>query len=124
MPLDFWRTTPIKKCLYYIIYWTFDDEGKAYLSKPDNRQDIKLQSSNTKISTKVHQNSPNTEHESLGHFIAPSFTQSLATEKILSISQSFISNLQRSHLSRYEMRLAYFTILLPRLTYTFSIISY
>ena len=65
-----------------------------------------------------------TEHESLGHFIAPAFTTKLATQKLMKTTQEFIQQLQRSHLSRYELRLAYFTILLPRLTYTFAITSY
>ena len=93
----------LQKCLYYILYWTFNKEGKASLTPPDSRQEIKLQSSNTKISTKIYQYSPTTEHESLGHFIAPTFTTKLATQKLMDTTQDFIQQLQRSHLNRYEI---------------------
>ena len=87
----------LKKCLYYILYWSFDKDGKASLTEPDNKQEIKLNSSNTKISTKVNQHSPMTEHESLGHFIAPAFNTKLATQKLMDTTQDFIQQLQRQN---------------------------
>ena len=37
---------------------------------------------------------------------------------------SFLQNLQRSYLTRHELFLAYYTVLIPRLTYTFATTTY
>ena len=74
----------LKKCLYYILYWKFDAKGKATLVLPNNEQTIKLQSSDTNISTKINQYNPTIEHETLGHHISPALTITKANKTIVS----------------------------------------
>ena len=114
----------LKKCLYYIIYWKFDSEGKAFLAPPSQEQILKLHSSDSSTVTRIKQYDPTKEHETLGHFISPSLEASEAVIKLQKTASDFIITLHRSHLSRYELLLAYYTVLIPRLTYTFSTTMY
>ena len=114
----------LKKCLYYILYWKFDSEGKAYLAVPSREQIVKIQSSESSKSTRIKQYEPTTDHETLGHLISPSLDPSTAITKLQDIASKFITTLHRCHLTRYELILAYYTVLIPRLTYTFATTMY
>ena len=114
----------LKKCLYYVIYWQFDSEGKSSLVSPTQEQILNFRSSETSTTTRIKQYDPTDDHETLGHMISPSLDPTNATKKLQKITSDFIMTLNCCYLSRYELLLAYYTVLIPRLTYTFATTMY
>ncbi len=64
----------LTKCLYYIIYWNFDSEGRASMATP-SQPTIQLTSGDSKQMDTIQQYNNSESHRTLGAWLNPHFDE-------------------------------------------------
>ena len=73
-----------KKCLYYLTYWAFDDDGHASLVSAFDLPSMHLSSGDSGITTSIDQYDSISAHRTLGNWLAANLQMNTAFEKLQS----------------------------------------
>ena len=102
----------LPKCLYYLMHWTFDDEGKATLTDKEFLPDMHLTSGDSIRPEKIHQHNSDEAHRTLGCWLATDFQMHTAISILTKKASTFGRKLLCSSLDQYESWIAYFVVCL------------
>jgi hypothetical protein len=90
----------LAKCAYYILAWTFDNEGRASYVPKDNILSLRLTSGNDPIFEQVKHLSFDETHRYLGNHLATGMQMADTYQELLKTATSFSSHLLCSSLSK------------------------
>jgi hypothetical protein len=112
------------KCLYYILHWTFDDEGHATPSLPDEDLQLTLSTGTATADHTIDHYPHHKAHRTLGVYLSTDFQTTTALgiqrQKVL----TYAARLSQGNLSRHETWVGYFSCFLPKLTYGLSVMTH
>jgi hypothetical protein len=111
----------LPKCLYYLMKWEFDDEGKATLAHKQDLPDMHLTSGASPRKEKINQHNSDEAHRTLGCWLSTNFQMHTALSILKQKAHHFGRKLLCSSLDKYEAWIAYFVVFIPMMTYTFGI---
>ena len=112
----------LNKCLYYVLHWTFDAEGKSFLtSSRDLLPNIQLSSGNTNQHNTISQYDCTLAHRTLGAWLSPSLCMKEAYQKLKAIAKVFARRIVTSSLTRWETWMAYYCVFFLQMKYTLPI---
>ena len=113
----------LEKCLAYILHWKFNSEGFVSINK-NKETEIQLTSGISHTKTVIQILDPDTLHKTLGNLMTPSLKMKGTKEKLLEIFKTFTSRILNSKLDKYKTWIAYFSVFLPKISYTFNLFSF
>jgi hypothetical protein len=111
----------LAKCAYYILAWSFDDEGRASYIPKDNIPSLRLTSGDDFMSEHVKHLNFNESHRYLGNRLVTGMQMTDAYQALLATATSYSSHLLCSSLSKRDTWVAYFAVFLPAMTYTLPV---
>lgn len=112
----------LNKCLYYVMHWTFDSEGRSSLTSSSNLlPDIQLSSGNTQRHNTISQYDCTEAHRTLGAWLNPSLSMKEALRQLKAIATLFCRRVVTSSLTRWEAWMAYFSVFFLQMKYTLPI---
>ena len=114
----------LPKCLYYSMIWEFDNKGIATLTPASKLPSITLTSGDSNTTTTITQYDCTKTHKTVGHHFSPTLDSKDALTKLKTTASFFSTQIMTSFLSRYETWIAYFSVFLPRMIYTFACTAY
>ena len=98
--------------------WEFDNFEEANLAKAENLPEIILSSRDSNTKMKIKQYNCTKAHKTLGNYMSPSFSMNEQCDKLMETSAHYTTQLTTSSFSKYDTWVAYFTVYIPRMTYT------
>jgi hypothetical protein len=111
----------LPKCLYYLMKWDFDDEGKATLANKQDLPNMHLTSGNSIQREKINQHNSDEAHSTLGCWLSTNFQMHMALSILKQKALHFGRKLLCSSLNKYKAWIAYSVVFTPMMTYTFGI---
>jgi hypothetical protein len=108
----------LKKCLYYVMSWEFDAEGRASLNTKDSIPSLNLSNGTTPGTKAINQFDCTQPHKYLGLWNSPSLSMTKNLAALTQTAHDYSRRIFKSGLDRYEVCLAYFACLVPALTFT------
>lgn len=92
----------LKKCLYYIMAWEFDDKGYATLIPSDCLPSIRLSSGNINQWSTIQHFDSTTSHKTLGNHMAPSLQMTSSLSALKKRVQHYSTHITTSSLTRQK----------------------
>jgi hypothetical protein len=102
----------LRKCLFYVMYWEFDSEGRPSLclssvAKPINQYDCAKKA-----------------YKYLGLWNSPTLSMAANLQELTGKAQAYSTRLFKSGLTTYEVWLAYFACFVSAMVFTFAVCSF
>jgi hypothetical protein len=114
----------LKKCLYYIMFWDFDEEGRASLRSANEIPPLLLTNGRDAAAKPITQYDYTRAHKYLGLRNSPSLSMRDNRAALQQASNNFGKRIFKSGLTKSEVWLAYFTCYIPSITFTFPVASF
>jgi hypothetical protein len=114
----------LRKCLYYILFWDFDAEGRSSLLPADNLPALLLTNGKDAAANPINQYDCSRAHKYLGLWNSPSLSMSSNLAALCKKSQDYAKRLFKSGLYKSEVWLAYHACYVPSMTFTFPVSSF
>jgi hypothetical protein len=111
----------LRKCLYYIMQWDFDAEGRASLRSSTSIPSLQLTNGKNPDTTPVNQFDCSQAHQYLGLWNSPSLSMKANLAALSDNARQYSHRLFKSGLSTFEVWLAYFACFLPAMSFTFAV---
>jgi hypothetical protein len=111
----------LEKCLYYLTYWSFDEDGSASLVPASKLPPMTLSSGDSGITTPIDQYDSTTAHRTLGNWLSSNLQMNTAFEKLESRAGTYTRGIAVGYLTPYDAWVSYFACFLPSMTYTFPV---
>jgi hypothetical protein len=112
----------LSKCLYYILTWSFDSEGRATMVPADDiHPSLRLTSGDDPTNAAVNHFNYDEAHTYLGDSLAPDLQMKTGDAALMKTGLNFCRRLVSSSLSKHDVWIAYFTVFQPAMTYTFPV---
>ena len=102
----------LSKCFYYMFHWSFNADGKAYLSPPEY--------SETDMDIQIEHRAGTKSHKTLGKMENPSGNYEDETKRITEKAEGFAHKVLASGLNAIEALVLHNTIYLPAVCYSFA----
>jgi hypothetical protein len=112
------------KCLYYILHWMFDEEGRATPSLPTEDMLLQLSIGNLEDEHTIRHLPHHSAHRTLGVYLSTDFQTSKGLSILATKVLNYTSRLYKGHLSKHETWIGYFSCFLPKLTYGLSVMTH
>jgi endonuclease/exonuclease/phosphatase family metal-dependent hydrolase len=112
------------KCLYYILSWMFDDEGRATLAFPDEELQLTLSTGTSTATHPIRHFPHHKAHKTLGVYLSTDFQTTTALQHLRTKVLHYSTRLLKSNLSRHETWLGYFACFLPKVCYGLSVMTH
>jgi hypothetical protein len=112
------------KCLYYILHWLFDAEGRASPSLPDDDLLLTLSTGTSEDDHTIRHVPHHCAHKTLGVYLSTDFQTSTALSILQHKVLHYTSRLLKGNLSKHETWIGYFACFLPKLTYGLSVMTH
>lgn len=117
----FSRLLNLKKFLYYIMAWTFDDEGYAWLLPSDRLPKVKISSETSNHYNDIQHYNWNTVYKLLGNMMSSSLQMKIVYKALKACISHYSQNIVTILLTRHDIWITYHAIFLPGITYTLPI---
>jgi hypothetical protein len=114
----------LRKCLYYIMQWDFDSEGRASLCSSTGIPSLRLTNGTNPDTTPVNQFNCSQAHQYLGLWNSPFLSMQANLDALSEAVRQYSHRLFKSGLSTFEVWLAYFACFLPAMVFTFAVSSF
>jgi hypothetical protein len=114
----------LRKCLYYVMQWDFDSEGRASLRPSSNIPALKLTNGHDVNPQPVNQYDCSQAHRYLGLWNSPSLSMTANKKALAETAKNYSHRLFKSGLSTHEVWLAYFACFVPAMVFTFPVCSF
>jgi hypothetical protein len=112
----------LSKCLYYILTWWFDSEGRATMVPAAGiHPSLRLASGTDPHKAAVNHFNYDEAHTYLGDSLAPNLQMKTGDASLMQKGLTFSRRLVSSSLSKHDTWIAYFTVFQPAMTYTFPV---
>jgi hypothetical protein len=111
----------LEKCVYYLTYWTFADDGTASLAPATDLPPMLLSSGDSGSITSIEQHDSTQAHRTLGNWLSTNLQMSTAFQKLASRASSFTRGIAVGYMTPYDAWISYFACFLPSMTYTFPV---
>jgi hypothetical protein len=112
------------KCLYYLILWLFDEEGRATMELPEDDIQLSITTGQSPDPQYIEHYPSHQAHRTLGVYVAPNFQ----TDKALQILQQkvlqYTTRLYRGNLSRHDTWICYFSCFIPKVAYGLDVMTH
>jgi hypothetical protein len=109
------------KCLYYIMHWDFDLEGRASLCHLTAIPELLLTNGKDTTPKPVIQHDCSQAHKYLGLWNLPSMSMKAHLLKLTTKAKHYSHRLFKSGLPNHEVWLAYFACFVPAMVFTFAV---
>ena len=108
----------LDKCSFYHVQFKFDDDGNPRMLKiSENSHDLMVRRTFDGPLEVIKQLDPNSEHITLGYFIAPTGCNIITIKKLTEIVTHWTTKIKSSNLSDRNTLLSYESVIKPKLTY-------
>ena len=108
----------LDKCSFYHVKFEFDDDGNPkMLTLEENPSVLQIRRTFDETVEHIKQMDPNSEHLTLGYFIAPSGSNVLTLEQLSNFISEWATKVRSSTLSEKKIFLSYDSVLRPQLQY-------
>jgi hypothetical protein len=114
----------LTKCAFYILAWTFDDEGRASYVPKAAIPDLHLTSGDATGSEKVSQLNFDEHHAYLGNKLSTNMQMKSAETALQKTATAFASRIMCSNLTRHDAWVAYFAVFVPSMIYTLPVLHH
>jgi hypothetical protein len=114
----------LRKCLYYIMQWDFDSEGRASLHPVTDIPTLLLTNGTNMTPKPVLQHDCSKAHKYLGLWNSPTMSMQANRKGLAVKAKNYSHRLFKSGLSKYEVSLAYFSCFVPAMVFTFTVCSF
>jgi hypothetical protein len=112
----------LPKCFYYIMYWVFDDDGKARMLLPEEIDaTVMIVESGSKQQVMIKAESPYKSHKTLGAMESPSGDYSDEHLRLREKSNGKAIRIASAQLSIAEANRLYFSVYVPSMTYSLAV---
>jgi hypothetical protein len=112
----------LSKCLYYVVSWTFDSEGRASMTPAsDILPPLTLSSGDDPRRSAVKHFNHDEAHEYLGDWLSTSMQMQTGADTLMAKGLTFSRRLASSSLSKHDTWIAYFAVFIPAMIYTFAV---
>jgi hypothetical protein len=115
------RLLNLTKCAYYILAWSFDEEGRATYIPKHSIPTLCLTSRDGCGTEAVRQLNFDETHKYLGNHLSINMQMNEAFQALLATSSSYSTRLLCSNLSQRDTSIAYFAVYIPSMTYTLPV---
>ena len=109
------------KCLFYLMLWRFDSEGRASLVPATELPDMTLTSGYSSQPSMIRPTNCSDPHKYLGDTMAPNLQMKSALNILQEKVRQYSTRLLTGNIDRRDTWIAYFAVLIPGLTYTLSV---
>ena len=110
----------LPKCFYYMISWSFDDEGLAEIAAPDPTQPaITITDSETHLPIQIRQKDCYKEHVTLGACESPAPNYYPECKRLRLKSRAMVRRLATAAFSPHEAQTFFRSVYIPSISYTF-----
>jgi hypothetical protein len=114
----------LRKCLYYIMHWDFDPEGRASLRQSTDIPELLLTNGKAETPKPIIQHDCSQAHKYLGLWNSPSLSMKANLLALVTTAKHYSHRLFKSGLSKHEVWLAYFACFVPAMVFTFAVCSF
>jgi hypothetical protein len=114
----------LRKCLYYVMAWKFDDEGRASLRPKADIPSLKLTNGHDLDPKAINQHDCDAAHRYLGLWNSPSLSMKAHLQALSSKARTYSHRLYKSGLDKSDVWLAYFACFLLAMTFTLAVASF
>jgi hypothetical protein len=112
----------LSKCLYYVVSWTFDSEGRASMTPaPDIQPPLTLSSGDDLRRSAVRHFNHDETHSYLGDWLSTNIQMETGADTLMTKGLTFSCPLTSSSLSKQDTWIAYFAVFIPAMIYTFAV---
>jgi hypothetical protein len=112
----------LKKCLYYVVAWSFDSEGKANMTPAtDIRPTLSLTSGDVPGRADVSHYNYDDAHQYLGDWLSTNMQMKTGNAALMEKGLDFSRQVASSSLSKRDTWIAYFAVFIPAMIYTFAV---
>jgi hypothetical protein len=114
----------LRKCLYYVMSWQFDDEDCASLRPKADIPPLRLTNGHALDPKAINQHDCTAAHRYLGLWNSPSLSMKAHLHALSATAQTYSQRLYKSGLDKSDVWLAYFACFLPAMTFTLAVTSF
>jgi hypothetical protein len=114
----------LRKCLYYIMSWVFDSEGRASLLPKASSPPLHLTNGQDLTPKSINQHDYTKAHQYLGLWNSPSLAMTANLHALSTKAKTYSKRLFKSRLDKHEVWLAYFACFVPAMTFTLVVSSF
>ena len=114
----------LRKCLYYVMSWQFDEEGRATLLLKSDIPPLKLTNGHDLTPKAIIQHDCQQAHRYLGLWNSPSLSMKEQLTALSAKAKIYSKRLYQSGLDKSNVWLAYFACFIPAMTFTFAVASF
>jgi hypothetical protein len=114
----------LRKCLYYVMLWDFDSEGRASLRSSRNIPTLVLTNGQNSNPQPVNQHDCSQAHQYLGLWNSPSLSMKANRAALAEKAMNYSHRLFKSGLLTHEVWLAYFACFVPSMVFPFPVCSF
>jgi hypothetical protein len=112
----------LSKCLYYVVAWKFDSEGRAtMLPAAEIHPPLKLTSGDDPGLAAIAHFNNDKAHRYLGDWLSTNMQMKTGDSALLETGLNFSRRLSSSSLSKRDAWIAYFAVFVPAMTYTLAV---
>jgi hypothetical protein len=112
----------LTKCLYYVVAWDFDSEGRdKMMPAVDSYPPLKLTSGDNPTLSAIEHFNHDKAHRYLGDWLATNMQMKTGNEALIETGRNFSRRLSSSSLSKRDAWIAYFVVFVPAMIYTLAV---
>jgi hypothetical protein len=116
------RLLNLSKCLYYVVSWTFDSEGRASMTPAaDILPPLTLSSGDDPCRSAVKHFNHDEAREYLGDWLSTNMQMKTGAKTLMAKGLTFSRRLVSSSLSKQDTWIAYFAVFVLAMIYTFAV---
>ena len=110
----------LQKCFFYMMYWEFDREGVARLTKTEEAAcEVKIRDSESGSDVHIEQKDCNEAHKTLGAMETPSGNYVPEVNRLVEKAQAIAQRISTATINRHEAHTIYRSMYLPSVNYSF-----
>lgn len=110
----------LQKCFFYLMYWKFDDEGVARLTKADESAfSVKMRDSESGDEVQIDQKECDEAHKTLGAMETPSGNYKAEVQRLLEKAKKMAQQIATALVNIHEAKVIFWTMYLPSISYSF-----
>ena len=111
----------LQKCFFYLMYWTFNEEGEARLLQKDEIvAPVTINDSETGEQVFIEQKDCGTPHKTLGVMETPSGDYKAEVKRLIEKSRAIAQRISSASINASEARTIYSSMYNPSITYSFA----